>query len=140
MLRTCNGTNYCEKNLRKTQNRFCSQVYEKARGFLICTSRRKRKLCFLTLSKGLTISITDRLTYIYMYKYKCNCIKGSEEVCAALRSRGIKVQRERCRTLLAEVDSTGTAARWSRTVQRRQYNVPMANSLWHLDSHHSLIR
>ncbi|XP_052211890.1 uncharacterized protein LOC127830976 [Dreissena polymorpha] len=42
--------------------------------------------------------------------------------------------------MLRNVDASGTALRWSATIQRRKYSVPTANSVWHLDTHHSLIR
>lgn len=29
--------------------------------------------------------------------------------------------------------------RWHRAVQRRKYNVPGPNALWHIDGNHSLI-
>ncbi|XP_052219956.1 uncharacterized protein LOC127837146 [Dreissena polymorpha] len=65
---------------------------------------------------------------------------GSAEVHAYLKTRGISIKRERCREMLRNVDASGTALRWSATIQRRKYSVPTANSVWHLDTHHSLIR
>ncbi|KAJ8319100.1 hypothetical protein KUTeg_004191 [Tegillarca granosa] len=65
---------------------------------------------------------------------------GALEIQAYLKSKGHNVQRKRCREMLLRVDSAGTASRWSRTIQRRQYNVPTANSVWHVDTHHSLAR
>lgn len=65
---------------------------------------------------------------------------GAEEVFAALKVQGVLIQRKRCRELLSNIDPIGTATRWSRTIQRRQYRVPSANLLWHVDTHHSLIR
>ncbi|XP_069104908.1 uncharacterized protein [Argopecten irradians] len=57
-----------------------------------------------------------------------------------LRSRGIKVQRSRVRSSLMRVDPHGTAQRWSSTISRRTYRVPVPNSLWHMDGHMRLIR
>ncbi|KAJ8309952.1 hypothetical protein KUTeg_011817 [Tegillarca granosa] len=65
---------------------------------------------------------------------------GALEIQAYLKSKGHNVQRKRCREMLLRVDSAGTASRWSRTIQRRQYNVPTANFVWHVDTHHSLAR
>lgn len=55
-------------------------------------------------------------------------------------SRGIHVQRSRVRASITRVDPRNVALRWGAAVYRRHYHVPWANSLWHLDGHHSLIR
>ncbi|XP_076091352.1 uncharacterized protein LOC143063230 [Mytilus galloprovincialis] len=65
---------------------------------------------------------------------------GAMEVHSYLKTQGISIQRDRCRAVLTRVDSAGAAKRWSCTIQRRQYKVPTANSIWHLDTHHSLGR
>ena len=67
---------------------------------------------------------------------------GAQEMLSLLRSHtpSLIVQRDRCRRILAEIDPVGTARRWSQAIRRRQYSVPTPNSLWHLDSNHSLIR
>lgn len=57
-----------------------------------------------------------------------------------LKARGIRVQRDRVRTTLSEVDPVGTALRWGKTVRRRTYKVPCSNSLWHMDAHMKLVR
>ncbi|XP_062505009.1 uncharacterized protein LOC134181759 [Corticium candelabrum] len=56
------------------------------------------------------------------------------------RLMGIYVQRHRCRSALVTADPIASAMRWGAAVQRRTYNVLGPNSLWHIDSHHSLIR
>ena len=67
---------------------------------------------------------------------------GVREVLAHLRglTPRIILQRDKCRRLLAEVDPIGTANRWAQGIQRRQYSVPTPNSLWHIDTHHRIIR
>lgn len=67
---------------------------------------------------------------------------GVREVVAHLKQLEppVILQRTRCAELLAEIDRVGTVIRWSQAVHRRQYSVPTPNSLWHLDSHHGLIR
>ena len=57
-----------------------------------------------------------------------------------LRSLGINVPRRRLRASVTRVDPANVALRWGAAVYRRCYQVPWANSLWHLDGHHSLIR
>lgn len=57
-----------------------------------------------------------------------------------LSARGVVAQRQRIRTILAQIDPIGTAQRWGRTVARRTYSVPTPNSLWHMDGHMKLIR
>ena len=57
-----------------------------------------------------------------------------------LRSLGIHVPRRRLRASITRIDPANVALRWGAAVYRRCYQVPWANSLWHLDGHHSLIR
>ena len=57
-----------------------------------------------------------------------------------LRSLGLHIQRRRVRAAINRVDPRNTALRWGALVRRKTYFVPWANSLWHLDGHHSLIR
>ena len=56
-----------------------------------------------------------------------------------LRSLGLHIQRRRVRAANNRVDPRNTALRWGALVRRKTYFVPWANSLWHLDGHHSLI-
>mgnify|MGYP000043652363 FL=1 len=57
-----------------------------------------------------------------------------------LKSVGLWIQHRRIRERLAKLDPQNTAMRWGAVVERRKYQVPWPNSLWHLDGHHSLIR
>ncbi len=51
----------------------------------------------------------------------------------SLRSRGVKVTRERVRSVLRSVDPLGSALRWPAGVtKRRPYSVAGPNSLWHI--------
>lgn len=50
------------------------------------------------------------------------------------------IQRDKIAKLLPQVDPEGAARRWAQIIPRRVYSVPTPNSLWHLDTHHSLIR
>ena len=67
---------------------------------------------------------------------------GIREIKAMLKTLEppIIVQRDKIAKLLPEVDPEGTARRWAQVIPRRVYSVPTPNSLWHLDTHHSLIR
>lgn len=66
---------------------------------------------------------------------------GYRQMRAILRSEyGLRVQRERVRLSLRRVDPAGASIRWSEVHVRRKYNVYGANALWHIDTHHSLIR
>ena len=67
---------------------------------------------------------------------------GVREMLSHLRNHSppIILQRDRCRQILSEVDPIGTASRWAQGIHRRQYSVPTPNSLWHIDTHHRLIR
>ncbi len=57
-----------------------------------------------------------------------------------LDSRGIYVPTTRLRDCLSEVDPVNTALRWTLPISRRVYSVPHANSLWHIDGNHKLVR
>ena len=67
-----------------------------------------------------------------------NC--GHRMMQAHLRSLGICIQRYRVRESLIRVDPVGSALRWAAVIPRRIYRVAGPNSLWHIDSHLSLIR
>jgi hypothetical protein len=57
-----------------------------------------------------------------------------------LESIGIHVQRRRIRESVYRTDPARRFLRWHDKISRREYHVPGANSLWHVDGHHSLIR
>ena len=57
-----------------------------------------------------------------------------------LRSKGVRLQRQRVRDALKRFDPRGVESRLRRTLHRRQYSVCMPNSLWHIDGNHKLIR
>ena len=65
---------------------------------------------------------------------------GCRMVRSILLTRGIKVTYRRVQLFLTEVDPLMSHRRWGAVVRRRQYQVKAANSLWHIDGHHSLIR
>ena len=64
---------------------------------------------------------------------------GESYIPGSLRSRGIRIQRWRVRERLKILDPVGRAARKSRAIQRRVYNVLAPNCLWHIDTNHKLI-
>lgn len=64
---------------------------------------------------------------------------GERLIRGALLSRGMVIRRSLLRNLLNEVDHVGRAARRSRPIQRRIYNVKGPNHLWHMDTDHKLI-
>ena len=57
-----------------------------------------------------------------------------------LRQQGIKVQQNRVRQSVREVDPVGVANRWLTAIKRRKYSVCGPQALWHLDGNHKLIR
>ena len=57
-----------------------------------------------------------------------------------LKSQGVNVQRRRVRESILRIKPLRAIVRWQQTISRRTYSVPGPNSLWHIDSHHSLIR
>ena len=67
-----------------------------------------------------------------------NCGQGLLQ--GYLRERGICIQRQRLRESVVRTDPCRRALRWHQVISRRTYSVPGANSLWHIDGNHSLIR
>jgi len=53
---------------------------------------------------------------------------------------GLRVTRARLRASIHRVDPRGVVDRGRRAISRRVYSVPHANYVWHIDSHHKLIR
>ena len=53
---------------------------------------------------------------------------------------GIRVTRQLLRNSIHRVDHANTVARGRSVVHRRSYSVPYPNFIWHVDSHHKLIR
>ena len=67
-----------------------------------------------------------------------NC--GERSLSGFLRSSHLRIQRQRVRDSLMRVDPRGVQLRFRQVLHRRHYNVPMPNSLWHIDGYHRLIR
>lgn len=65
---------------------------------------------------------------------------GERLMSGHLTQRGIIVPRARLRASIHRVDPENTALRRSIAIRRRVYCVDGPNSLWHIDTHHKLIR
>ena len=61
-------------------------------------------------------------------------------IVAHSNSIGIKVRQKRVTESLVRFDPDGCHMQWSLIIRRKKYNVSVPNSLWHIDSDHSLIR
>lgn len=87
-------------------------------------------------------SITDAQIddIICSYILRHGSTTGEPYLKGHFRALEYHVQRRRIRESLNRVEPRNTALRWGALVSRRVYFVPWPNSLWHLDSHHSLIR
>ena len=93
----------------------------------------------VTLNGYSDISDTALDTMVRCYQERNpNC--GQALLSGYLRSRGIIVQRKRIRESVCRIDPLRQRIRWHPVITRRVYQVPGANSLWHLDGHHSLVR
>ena len=100
---------------------------------------RRLKECNLCISKYSQIS--DRALDFIVQQYQernPNC--GQVMLQGYLSSIGINVQRWRVRASISRTDPLRQRVRWHQQITRRRYCVPSANSLWHIDGHHSLIR
>lgn len=67
---------------------------------------------------------------------------GYKRMSGLLLARGLRIQQDRIREMMRRVDPQGTLFRALslRAVHRRRYHVPSAQSLWHVDGNHKLIR
>uniref|UniRef100_A0A673LH16 Integrase catalytic domain-containing protein n=1 Tax=Sinocyclocheilus rhinocerous TaxID=307959 RepID=A0A673LH16_9TELE len=67
---------------------------------------------------------------------------GYKMMMGHLNAQGIRIQIHRVQESMRRVDPDGVAVRsvLLQTTRRRRYSVPAANSLWHIDGNHKLIR
>ena len=66
--------------------------------------------------------------------------EGEVNVIGHLRTRGIRVQRNRVRAPIHRVDPQEPAERSSRNFHPRVYETPCPNFVWHLDGNHKLVK
>lgn len=99
---------------------------------------REYNLYHLCEFSNLSDAEIDGLLEDYMNRH--GRTTGQVLILGYLRSRVIHVPRRRVRESITRVDPANAALRWGAAVYRRRYQVPWANSLLHLDGHHSLIR
>ena len=67
-----------------------------------------------------------------------NC--GYRLMLGHLLTRGYRITQVRIKEALHRVDPDGSAMRWAVAIERRKYKVMSPLALWHIDSHHKLIR
>jgi hypothetical protein len=65
---------------------------------------------------------------------------GMRYVMGFLRSKHLRLQRERVRSAVHRVDGVGVRLRRRTAICRRVYRVPRPMALWHGDGYHKLIR
>ncbi|XP_019862741.1 PREDICTED: uncharacterized protein LOC109591450, partial [Amphimedon queenslandica] len=110
---------------------------------LLCISRMtlyRRRAEFGMLDLNPDISNQELRSLIIEFKESDPNVGVSMAV-GLLRARGFKVTRARVRDALQESDPLRASIRWPGGLIRRcMYSVPGPNSLWHIDSHHKLIR
>ena len=100
---------------------------------------RRLKECNVSTSKYCEISNFALDFIIQRYRERNpNC--GQVMLQGYLSSIGVNVQRWRIRESITRIDPLRQHVRWHQQITRRRYCVPGANSLWHVDGHHSLIR
>ena len=86
-------------------------------------------------------SISDADLDSIIHRVKLDHPHDGEVMMAGHISRiGIHITRARLRASIHRVDPEGVAARSRRVIRRRVYSVPYPNYVWHIDSHHKLIR
>ena len=85
--------------------------------------------------------ITDTALDLLIQRLKLDHPHDGEVMIAGHLTRiGVRVPRARLRASIHRVDPLGVAERSRHVICRRVYSVPHANYVWHIDSHHKLIR
>ena len=105
-----------------------------------CTIRRSiihYRLEDVTKLSDIPDSQLDLIMTEYVHN---NSHSGRHSYEGYLHSAGLHIQQTCVWESLRRVDSKGMDRRFRLAVHRRRYNVPMPNSLWHIDGHHKLIR
>lgn len=108
----------------------------------VSTSTVRRRIIEFGLEDEVNFSIVtdaqlDNIANQFSINYPNSGEKSFE---GYLRHMGMRVQRSRIRSSLQRIDPRGVRNRFNATLHRRQYCVPMPNSLWHIDGYHKLIR
>ena len=111
-----------------------SQVFGTSR----TTLWRRLKESGISVSKYSNIS-DSTLDYLIRHYKERNANVGQVMIRGYLTSINIIVQRKRIRDSLARVDPLNHLMR-HQPIVRRVYRVPGANSLWHIDGNHKLIK
>ena len=86
-----------------------------------------------------TISDDDLDSIIRDYKQR-KPKTGLRYIRGYLSDLGLRIPKERVRMSLQRVDPLGQTLRRREVIQRRTYEVPRPNYLWHIDGHHKMIR
>ena len=102
--------------------------------------RRVREFNLQDLDRFSDISNNELDELIRGYISRHGNTTGESYLIGFIRSKGIRVQRDRVRSSLTRVDPENTALRWACVITRRVYSVQGPNSLWHIDGNHALIR
>ena len=114
-----------------------SQMFQVSRWTI---SRRVQEYNLQSMSNFSEITDTELDSVISNYISRHGPTTGEPLMSGYLRYKGYRVQHRRVRSSLNRVDPKNTLFRWGALVSRKSYFVPWANSLWHIDSHYSLIR
>ena len=99
-----------------------------------------RRLNELNIPLSKYSDITDRdLDVMVEGIQQANPTVGLVMLQGYLSSQGVTIQRRRLRESVMRINPV-RMTRWQHVLSRRSYHVPGPNSLWHIDTHHSLIR
>lgn len=116
-------------------------VKQIAEMFLLSEKTIYRRLETFGLSARSYTDITDQVLDEVVHELiKCHPNVGAKMLGSFLMQQKIRVQRYRVRDSMHRVDADGVELRRQLSLHRRQYSVPAANFLWHIDGNHKLIR
>jgi transcriptional regulator with XRE-family HTH domain len=83
---------------------------------------------------------SDELDTVLRFYKNLKPNSGIRFAAAFLRFLGVRVQKEYIRLSLKRIDGLGEILRNHAAIDRRTYEVPRPNYLWHIDGYHKLIR
>ena len=98
----------------------------------------KRVLLGLNLARRRYDDLTDVIQFIEAQLEGSGRLHGYRMMCSKCYENGLSVRKEDVRIILRELDPIGVETRLSRRLERRTYNVPGPNYIWHIDGYDKL--
>lgn len=98
----------------------------------------KRVLVGLSLGRRRYSDLTDVVQFVQAQLEGSGRLHGYRMMYSKCCEEGLSVRKEDVRIMLRELDPVGVEIRLSRRLERRLYNVPGPNYIWHIDGYDKL--